>query len=82
MVLGPRRIKAGVQPLNKNMGPSFCNERVRTSSGFLLPDYYRPYEWQYYDEKSVPRTEDISRDLITSAGEQMAKMHDVRFKPM
>jgi len=52
-VLGPRRINAGVQPLNKNMGPSFRNERVRTSNGFALPE------------------EDISRDFITSAGEQM-----------
>lgn len=38
-VLGPRRINAGVQPLNKNMGPSFCNERVNTSSGLALLDY-------------------------------------------
>ena len=37
-VLGPRRMNAGVHPLNKNMGPSFCNDRRKTSRGLALPD--------------------------------------------
>jgi len=52
-VYGPRRRNAGVQPLNKNIGPSFWNERERTSNGLAFPE------------------EDIRRDFITSAGEQM-----------
>jgi hypothetical protein len=32
-------MNAGVQPLNKNMGPSFRNERVRMSNGLAFPDY-------------------------------------------
>lgn len=37
-VYGPRRRNAGVQPLNKNIGPSFWNERERTSNGLAFPD--------------------------------------------
>jgi len=37
-VFGANRTNAGVHPLNKNMGPSFRNERVRMSNGLASPE--------------------------------------------
>lgn len=36
-VLGPKRMKAGVHPLNKKRGPSSRSAVVRTSTGCVLP---------------------------------------------
>ena len=72
-VLGPRRMNAGVHPLNKNMGPSFCNDRRRTSRGLALPDYDTDQSKKTKQRTVIRRTDDIKRDFITSAGEQMAR---------
>ena len=37
-VLGPKRINAGVQPLNKNLGPSFLRDSLRISNAPSPPD--------------------------------------------
>ena len=37
-VLGPKRINAGVQPLNKNLGPSFLRDSSRISNTPSPPD--------------------------------------------
>src|ERR1700760_2447797 len=37
-VLGPKRINAGVHPLNKNLGPSFLRDALRISDTPSPPD--------------------------------------------
>ena len=37
-VLGPKRMNAGVQPLNKNLGPSFRRDSLRISNTPSPPD--------------------------------------------
>lgn len=39
IVFGPRRMNAGVQPLKRNLGPSFLRDVDSTSMGLDLPDY-------------------------------------------
>jgi hypothetical protein len=39
MVLGPRRLNAGVHPLNRNMTPSSRSERLRIPTMPMLPDF-------------------------------------------
>ena len=70
-VLGPRRTKAGVQPLKRNFGPSSLNDCISTLTGVVADDYkLDKYEVHVL---GVGPTEAMTRDLRTSAGEQTAE---------
>ena len=71
IVFGPRRMNAGVQPLKRNLGPSFLRDVESTSMGLDLPDYGVVSKATYSNMLGI-LTADISLDRRTSAGEQTA----------
>ena len=42
-VFGPRRMKAGVQPLKRNLGPSARKELTKTLINEVLDDWYNGF---------------------------------------
>ena len=78
-VFGPSRTKAGVQPLNRNCGPSFFNEVVKICNGVAFSDWsYIRYSLQSLKQTSL--TACMTRDLITSNGAQIAAKSLVNMK--
>lgn len=65
-------MKAGVHPLNKNFGPSSLKDLMNTSKSLELSALCSTINVLTMGKDKIKLTTDISLDLITSKGAQMA----------